>query len=71
LFQNIQEPNVFAMQRGHHTVSSGGTIVLALLLLNAIVLKQGYVSGAGWYKLAWITVPLLLYSIVLFRQKRL
>jgi hypothetical protein len=59
------------MQRGHHTVSAGGIIVLALLLLNAIVLEQGYVSSARWYKLAWVTIPLLLFSIFLFRQKRL
>jgi hypothetical protein len=57
------------MQRNQKKVSAGGTIVLLLLLLNVIMLKQGFISNEAWYKLAFVTVPLLLIAIVLFRKK--
>ena len=44
-------------------------IVLLLVLLNAIILEEAYVSNPGWYKLAWITVPLMLITIALSWRK--
>ena len=57
------------MQGNLKKVSAGGVIVLFFVVLNAIVLEQGYVSNPGWYKLAWLTVPLLLITIVLSWRK--
>ena len=58
------------MQRNQSTVSAGGMIVLVLCLLNVIVLEQAFVSSAQWYKLAWITLPLLLLSVILYRRRK-
>ncbi len=59
------------MQRNQNKVSAGGVIVLLFVLLNAIVLEQGFVSHPKWYKLAYVTLPLLLISIIMFRRKLL
>ena len=57
------------MHRSHKEISGSGPIIMLFLLLNAIVLEQGLVSGASWYRLLMITVPLLLVSIVANRRK--
>jgi hypothetical protein len=57
------------MQGNLKKVSAGGVIVLLLVLLNAIILEEAYVSNPGWYKLAWITVPLMLITIALSWRK--
>ncbi|HUC82111.1 MAG TPA: hypothetical protein VMR70_14500 [Flavisolibacter sp.] len=59
------------MQKDSQKVSTGGIVVFALLLLNAVILEQGYVSSAKWYQLAWVTVPLLLFFILQARRKPL
>ncbi len=57
------------MQRSLETTSAGGFAVVALVLLNAIVLKQGLIVHPTWYKFAYITLPLLVLSIFAFRRK--
>ena len=57
------------MHRNHKEISGSGSIIMLFLLLNAIVLEQGLVSGTSWYRLLMITVPLLLVSIIANRRK--
>ena len=57
------------MQRNHPVVSVSGIVVLLLVLSNAIVLKHGFVSDGSWYKLLYVTLPLLLLSLISFRKK--
>jgi hypothetical protein len=59
------------MQGNQKKISSGGVFVFLFLLLNAIVLERGLVSHPNWYKLAYVSIPLLLISIVSFRRKEL
>jgi uncharacterized membrane protein YhdT len=59
------------MPRNLKKVSAGGVIVFLFALLNAIVLEQGYISHTKWYKLAYVTLPLLLISLVALRRKPL
>jgi hypothetical protein len=45
-----------------------GAIAYLLAILNAIILREALVSDPRWYRLAWITVPLLVLSLVLMRR---
>lgn len=56
------------MHGNHQMVSVSGIIVLFLVLFNAIVLERGFVSNGWWYKLLYVTVPLLL-TVLVFRKK--
>ncbi len=52
------------MSRNQHQDPSAGTLIIsALVVLNAIVLKDGYTSGAMGYSWLFITLPLLLIAI--------
>lgn len=42
-----------------------GIVTLLLVVTNAIVLEQGFVSNRNWYWLLVLTAPLLLISIFL------
>jgi hypothetical protein len=44
--------------------SVANAVILLLVFINAGVLEQGLVSHAEWYPLLYITVPLLMISIV-------
>jgi len=57
------------MQRNQQAESICGTVVLLLVLCNAVVLEHGLVAGGVWYKLLFVTLPLLLLSIIAFRKK--
>jgi len=59
------------MPRNQEKISAGGMIVTLLVVLSAIALERGLVSHPKWYKVAWITIPLLIISIVLHRKKML
>lgn len=57
------------MPRNQKKVLASGMMVLLMVFLNAFILQQGLVSNEVWYKLTFITIPLLLLSIVAFRRK--
>ena len=57
------------MHRNPEKISAGRPTVLLLLLLNAIILEEGYVAHEKWYWLLYITIPLLLVSILLFYRR--
>lgn len=57
------------MHRNQQKISAGGMWVLLLVLLNAIVLQQGFIAGNDWYKIAYATLPLLLVAIIVFKRK--
>jgi uncharacterized membrane protein YhdT len=59
------------MQRNQKQVSISGIFVLGWVLLNAVVVKQGFVVHPGWYALLAVTLPLLLVSIIIFKRKQL
>ena len=57
------------MQKKHEHDLAGGTLVLLLLLSNAIVLERGLVANECWYNWLFVTTPLLLVSIIVFLKK--
>jgi hypothetical protein len=59
------------MHRNQEKISAGGITTLFFLLLNTIVLERGFVFDPGWYKLSYLTLPLLLISIVRFHKRPL
>jgi hypothetical protein len=50
-------------------VSVTDTLVVSVVLLNAIVLQRGFVVHQKWYALLWLTVPLLLITAVYQRRR--
>jgi hypothetical protein len=61
---------VFAMQQNQKNTLPGGSLVFLLLLLNAIVLEQGLVTDSDWYLMLLLTVPLLVASVINFKQRQ-
>ena len=57
------------MHRNQQKTSSGGAIVLFIVLLNAIILEQGMTKDKGLYALLFITIPLFLISIIGSKHK--
>jgi hypothetical protein len=57
------------MQRNPKKVSAGGGIVSLFVFVNAIVLHESYLLDANWPDLAYVTLPLLLISVVAFRLR--
>jgi hypothetical protein len=43
-------------------ISASGAVLLFSVVGNAIVCRQAFVSGASWYWVLLLTIPLLLFS---------
>ena len=52
------------MQRNRGSASAYKAVILQLVLLTAIALKYGLIAHPGWYKLLYVTVPLLVVAIL-------
>ena len=57
------------MRKSSQQSSAGGIFIFLFVMLNAIVLERGLVSDPKWYRLAFMTVPVLLVLIVLSRGR--
>lgn len=51
------------MSENQNKKTEGKPMVLLLIVLNAIVLEQGFISDEKWYWLLLITIPLLLIAL--------
>lgn len=58
------------MHRNQDKISICGNVTLLFVLLNAVVLEQSYVANQSLYQATYITFPLLLISILVFRKSR-
>lgn len=56
------------MYRKHEPVSLGMSFAILLVLASAIALEKGIVTHPKWFKMLWITVPLLV--ICLFYERK-
>lgn len=56
--------------RRNQEISTGGVVILFLVLLNVVVLEQGFISHPQWYNLVYFTFPLLLVSVFFYLRKR-
>lgn len=57
------------MQQNEKEASVSGIFVLATVLFNAIVLKQGFITNSTWYAMLPFTLLMLLASIFYFKRK--
>jgi len=53
-----------------YAIPASGSIILFLILLNAIVLRTGYTGNEKWYWVLIVTLPLLLLAFLNIRQKK-
>jgi hypothetical protein len=53
----------------HLKGSAGGSVILAVVILNALVLRHGLVNRGQWYDALLITIPLLLAAFIAFGKK--
>ena len=51
-------------------VSAAGMILLLLLIINALILKAGFLDNERWYWLLILTLPLFLLTIKNHTQKK-
>lgn len=57
------------MLQDQQKISAGNSILCWLTLVNILIIRQGYISHPGWYRLAWLTIPLLVCSFILVRRR--
>jgi len=57
------------MQGNQQQVSLSGASISFLFLLNAIILKQGFIANGKWYWLLSITLPLMIAAIIASYKK--
>jgi uncharacterized membrane protein YhdT len=49
--------------------SFGNPVLVLSVFLTAVAMKYGFTSDPQWYKLAYISIPLMICSIVIPRLK--
>lgn len=49
-----------------HKIEIRRIVVALFVLLNAIILKQAFISHHEWYRLLFITLPLLILIVLFF-----
>ncbi|HEY0355828.1 MAG TPA: hypothetical protein VGC29_06475 [Flavisolibacter sp.] len=59
------------MHRNQHRISAGDSIILLLVILNILIIRQGFLSHSLWYKLLLLSLPMLMFSLIFFRKNRL
>ena len=47
-----------------------GIILSFLIGINILIIEAGYTTGQKWYGALGVTIPMLLLSILLHRQKK-
>jgi hypothetical protein len=57
------------MLQKENRVSISETVILFLVVSNALILKTAFVNNEKWYWSLIITLPLLLISIIHVRKK--
>jgi hypothetical protein len=62
--------NIIIMTQYKINTPFNGTLILVLVLMNALVAKLGYLKNENWYWAFIITVPLLLIAIWEGRVKK-
>jgi glutamate synthase domain-containing protein 2 len=65
----LKTKNIEMSQKNKYS-SPSATIILLLVLINALILKVAFVDNSNWYWLMIITLPLLLVAIYDIQQKK-
>jgi hypothetical protein len=53
--------------RNQKLIPAGRIIILIIVLLNVVIIKEGYTGDGSWYYALFLTVPLLILGIVNIR----
>lgn len=56
------------MHRNQSRISAGGTVVFLLVVVNTVVLEQGFINDPRWYEAFPYTLPLLLITVFINRN---
>jgi glutamate synthase domain-containing protein 2 len=56
--------------QNHKSARISAIIILFIVLINAIILQEGFTGNGNWYYALLFTVPLLLLAIANIRQKK-
>ena len=54
--------------RKQKSIPASRIIILIIVLLNVIIIKEGYTGNGRWYFALIITLPLLILAIINIRQ---
>ncbi len=57
------------MYRNRSTVSASGSMILVLVLVNAIIIRTAFVSDGYWHQALIITLPLLVLALYYHYKK--
>ena len=57
------------MSRNQQKTSAGGAMTLFVVILNAIILEHAITHDKSWYMMLFITIPLLLMSLLGSKRK--
>ena len=57
------------MSRNQQKTSAGGPMTLFVVVLNAIILEHAITQDKSWYMMLFITIPLLLMSLLGSKRK--
>ena len=52
-------------------VTGSGAMAVAMVLCNAVVLKNAYLIHEKWYWMLLLTVPVMVYALIDFYRSRL
>jgi hypothetical protein len=51
-------------------VAGSGAMAMAMVLCNAVVLKNAYLVHEKWYWMLLVTVPVMVYALIDFYRSR-
>ncbi len=56
--------------RNQNSIPVSRTIILIIVILNVVVIKDGYTGDGSWYYALFLTLPLLILGIINIRQRK-
>jgi uncharacterized membrane protein len=56
--------------RNQNSISVSRIIILIIVILNVVVIKEGYTGDGSWYYALFFTLPLLILAIANTRRKK-
>ena len=56
--------------RNQKSIPVSRTIILIIVILNVVVIRDGYTGNGSWYYALILTLPLLILAIARMRQRK-
>ena len=57
------------MRQHQRPIPMGNPVIVLFVILVIIGMKYGFASDPQWYTLAYISLPLLIISVIFYRKK--